>query len=200
MAKGCLIVLVVVISVPLLFWVLAFTLFSAEPATSEKMLEILNQESTKQTAIPTYIDLLEKVNNRKQDVLKSFNVKDTSQCFNFRLGSRFTQDRKLPNDMVLICDSIASRLKESVYLMVCRDSSVTLITARTDYKNYLYVRHKFYRLNSIQRGSQVDDNKVRNLENVSGYYKGRTVKGRYSYVVEVQDAFNYIDPNNVAPN
>ncbi|AKD54944.1 hypothetical protein [Spirosoma radiotolerans] len=200
MAKGCLIVIIVVISVPLFIWVLSFTVFSDEPATSEKMLEILNQESNNQTAIPTYIELLEKVNNHKKDVIESSRVKDTAQCFNFPLGLRSTQDRTLPNKILIICDSIASRVNKSVYLTVCRDSSVTLTTHVTDYKNYLYVSHKFYRVDSTEQYGKVNDGKVMSLKNVSGYSKERTVKGRYRYVVEVQDAFNYIDPNNFAPN
>ena len=189
MAKGCLIVVGVLISVPLIF-VLWLVLFPEEPATREKKLEILNQKLDNAESIQIYTELIDSLNDHKAELLYSISLKDTSDCVDFELTLPSDKGRQLSKYLTKQCERILSKSKEFSYatVMVCRNKSITLKLFQKDHDNYLYIHRSFYINDSLKRNIKLDN------------CRGRLIDGKYFYFVSIEDAFNYMDPNNFAPN
>lgn len=187
--KGCLVIVGVVISIPFLLFIWIVT-FPEEPATHEEISAIMNQELENEHSIHTYSELVDFLNRNKKEIVDSLPKKDTSNCFAIPLSFQLSDGYKLPMHLSAVCNKITSELVKSgsIDATICRNGAITLSVFKKDYEKYLYIYHKFY----------IDDCLKR--ENCTGYHERKLIRGKYHYLVRVEDAFNYMDPNNFAPN
>jgi hypothetical protein len=184
------------VSVFLIFiiWLAYLFLFSqAEPATYEKSLDVLNNDlNSVETAdnIKNYIRLIELFDMYKNGIIDSVFKETSVNCKEISLASdRGFKGTHLLQNLVETCGPVISKINHgSVYLQVCQNKDIALITRRTDHENYLYIKHTFYK-----KGFQ-------NPEPPHKLCKEKLIEGKYYLVIEVEDAFNHIDPNNFSPN
>ena len=163
--------------------------FEAEPATRTKRLEILNQKLDDEESIQIYIELIDYLNEHKAAMMNTTSMKDTSDCVDF-LALPFDYQRQLSKDVITHSNKILSKLKGHAHatVVVCRNNSITLNLFQEDRTNYLYIHHSFYLNDFLKRKEKLDN------------YRGKLIEGKYFYFVRVEDAFNYMDPNNFAAN
>ena len=195
--KRFLIFLLVAVSSPFIFFSI-LRLFPEEPATPEKMVEVLDQEFIKQQKkerLDTYIKLLDFFEAHKQEIIDSVSVKDNSACIVICLNDRYNfKCPKLPQHLLNECTPLIKSISPhstydgKVFLEIGNKSSLILKADSTDRENYLYIRCKFH---------LKDSKKNTDTLSYSGIVKEVVIRNKYYLRVEVADAFNHIDPNGL---
>ncbi len=192
MKKGCLILfifLVGIIAVPFLI----STFFPEEPATPEKIAEVLQQEVDridKTKNIDVYIELLDFLQSHKKDIIDAVIDQESMDCERFFYVHIFSEYVELPHHLATQFQKITSKNPNvNPGISICPKRNIRLrISEKTDDANYLNIVHELRLVNSTNQ----------NL-NFSAFQK-KPIKDRYEYIIGIQDVFHIIDPNNFAPN
>ena len=184
--------ILVILFIPIVFVICIFTylvFFPDKPATEEKISEVLDLEFKNEMALErSYADAIELVDfldKHKNEILDSLKKReDESDCL-YLLPNKTI----LPNHLAKEFNSILSKqIYRDLRIQVCGNGKITLwLFKRTDYKNFLYIEHLFY----------IGDSKG---ENTCTTCREKIIRGKYHFAVIITDAFNDIDPNNIAPN
>ena len=192
MKKGCLILficLVGIIAVPFLI----STFFPEEPATPEKIAEVLQQEvdridEIKNAAI--YIDLLDFLQIHKKDILNAVIDQESIGCERFFYLHDFYDRVELPKPLLTQFQQITSKNPDvNPGISICAKRNIRLrISEKTDDTNYLNIVHELHL-----------DNATNKKLNFSAF-QTKAIRDNYEYTIGIQDVFHIIDPNNFAPN
>ncbi|MEW7279056.1 hypothetical protein ABW636_10720 [Aquimarina sp. 2201CG1-2-11] len=192
MKKGCLIlfiILVVIITIPFLI----STFFPEEPATSEKIAEVLQQEVDridKTKNIDVYIELLDFLQNQKKDIVDAVIDKEAIDCERFFYVHNFSEYVELPHHLATQFQKITSKNPDvNPGISICPKRNIRLrISEKTDDANYLNIVHEVRLVDTLNQKL-----------NFSAF-QAKPIRDRYEYIIGIQDVFHIIDPNNFAPN
>jgi hypothetical protein len=171
--------------------ILIENLLFAHPATREKIQEVLHQESdSKRTEnnINAYIEVLDFLEKHKQEIIDSLNTKDTAECVSSPLYYFDEKSAHIPKHLFDVCKPLVEKLPSGLpYLEICNRQFLRLHAKKTDRKNYLYIWYSLS-LHDVRKKRQYSS------------YKETFIQNKYHLGIEIEDAFNFIDPNNFAPN
>lgn len=163
-----------------------------EPATEETIKDVLQSEIDKKDFLKDYkmkISLLELINNHKKEILDSLIEQNyKAECNNIGF-SKHRMPPNLPRSLFDKCSFLASEdVLNSFDLIICENQPFILKKYKTDYENYLEIHYVIFKSDSSF------------IYHKNKYYKEVIINKKYHFGVEVIDAFNSIDPNNLAPN
>lgn len=171
--------------------ILLENLLFAHPASPEKIQEVLRKESdSKRTEnnINAYIEVLDFLEKHKQEIIDSLSTKDSAECLSSPLYYFDEKSTHIPKHLFDICKPLVEKLPSGLpYLEICNRQFLRLHAKKTDRKNYLYIWYGLS-LHHVRKKRQYSS------------YKETLIQDRYHLGIEIEDAFNFIDPNNFAPN
>jgi hypothetical protein len=178
--------------VNIFFVVFFFFLSCKEPATEETIKGVLQNEIDKKDFLKGYkmkISLLELINNHKKEILDSLIEQNYKAECNDLGFSKHRMPPNLSRNLFNKCSFVASEdILNSLELIICENQPFVLRQFKTDYENYLGIHYVIFKSDSSF------------INHKNKYYKEVVINKKYHFGVEVIDAFDSIDPNNLAPN
>jgi len=192
MKQGCLISIGFIFLIVLSF-IIWLQISMKKPTSSEKMIEILNNEFESTEILENtdlFIELVDVLNKFKKEILNAIQKEVTFDCSGFFNMENLTKYTNLPNNFVSEYNLISAKFSgKNISIQICNNKGITIrVFDRIDSKNYLYIYHEFYEFASIKRAYRFT------------HYKERLILGKHLYIIGITDAFSIIDPNNFAPN